>query len=133
MTSPMAGHQPLGMFETLQARKEGASETMADAFVPMPYTSEVERLKRDAKMKAARNIGGVWLGASGARPIRGLSYDSDPFKQFSFARPIDKNRWMRDKDFIKMGRTLQPFDGPLKEFKKPPKSRPGSRVSFAGA
>ena len=69
-------------FAIWQQRKEGNAKTQQDTFVPMPYVSYSDRLKKDAKIKEGRNIGPVWLGASGSRPIRGVSYDPDPYKTF---------------------------------------------------
>jgi len=122
------GYRPECTFNTLMARKEGNAEKMADGFVPNPYTADADRIVRENKTNNARWLGGAFLTATGTRPIRKLNYGSDPYKTFSFDRVIHKDKWMRDQDFIKMGRTLQPFDGPLKEPKKPPKRRPHSRA-----
>jgi len=122
------GYRPASMFNTLMSRKEGAAEKFADAFVPNPYVSDSERIKRETKVNAARWVGSAFLTASGARPMRKINYASDPYTTFSFDRPICKEKWMRDQDFTKMGRTLQPFDPALKEPKKPPRRRPNSRA-----
>ena len=116
------GYQSPWYFDVIQQRKEGHAKTMADTFVPNPYTSDAERIKRELKMQTGRNVGGVFYTASGTRKIRGITYASDPYSTFSFDRPIHRDKWMRDRDFIKMGRTLQPFDGPLPPYKAPPKT-----------
>ena len=66
--------------------------------------------------------------------MRKISYASEEYNVFNFNRPVIKEKWMRDGDFVKMGRTMQPFDGPLKEPKrgKPPR-RTASRASSRGS
>jgi len=113
------GYRPDCKFEALMAKKEGASALMEDAFVPDPYVSDNDTYKRTLKTTEAKFLDGAFLTASGPRPVQKIEYGSTPYHIFSFRRPVHKDRWMRDKDFVKMGRTTQPFDGPLKEPKRP--------------
>lgn len=128
------GYRPECSFNLLMQRKEGAAEKWADAFVPNPYTSDGERVAKEVKKNAARFVASAFLTATGPRPVRKISYASEEYNVFNFNRPVIKEKWMRDGDFVKMGRTMQPFDGPLKEPKrgKPPR-RTASRASSRGS
>ena len=93
-----------------------------DLDVPMgDISTQSEHPRADAatQILQAKFLDGAFLTASGPRPVQKIEYGSTPYHIFSFRRPVHKDRWMRDKDFVKMGRTTQPFDGPLKEPKRP--------------
>lgn len=106
-----APKKPLCRFKGLEA-KSGVSG--GDSFVPDAYVSDYDRIKQSNKVGKERWMGDAFLTASGTRKPQGIKYGHTPFLQFSYERPVIPDKWMRDSDFIKVGRSFKPFDPPMR-------------------